>query len=92
MKAAVAAVEDSGDGPLNEELDEITKVCTKSSIYLYYWAPPSFSLQDADTRILASINSLVRDNVDVLTTSRSVEEGNFLVYCQNTVAARFIMR
>jgi len=26
MKAAVAAVEDSGDGPLNEELDEITKV------------------------------------------------------------------
>jgi len=36
MKAAIAAVEDSGDGPLNEELDEITKVCTKSSIYLYY--------------------------------------------------------
>jgi len=26
MLTAVAAVEDSGDGPLNEELDEITKV------------------------------------------------------------------
>ena len=26
LKTAVAAVEDSGDGPLNEELDEITKV------------------------------------------------------------------
>ncbi|XP_065920862.1 RNA-binding protein 25-like isoform X2 [Dysidea avara] len=55
LKTAVAAVEDSGDGPLNEELDEITK--------------------DADSRILESINNLVRDNVDVLTMSRTVEEG-----------------
>lgn len=27
IKSAVATIEDTGDGPLNEELDEITKVC-----------------------------------------------------------------
>ena len=27
IKSAVASIEDSGDGPLDEELDEITKVC-----------------------------------------------------------------
>lgn len=27
IKSAVASIKDSGDGPLDEELDEITKVC-----------------------------------------------------------------
>ena len=27
IKSAVASVEDSGDGPISEELDETTKVC-----------------------------------------------------------------
>jgi len=34
MKAAVTAVEDSGDGPLNEELDEITKVFYKTPAFM----------------------------------------------------------
>ena len=32
-------------------------------------------------KIMESINQLVRDNVDVLTTSRTVEEGLFVVQC-----------
>ena len=36
--------------------------------------------QSADVKIMESINQLVRDNVDVLTTSRTVEEGLFVVH------------
>lgn len=36
--------------------------------------------QSADVKIMESINQLVRDNVDVLTTSRTVEEGMFVVH------------
>ena len=31
-------------------------------------------------KIMESINQLVRDNVDVLTTSRTVEEGLFVLH------------